>query len=54
MNPMLFILPIIFVFMFCLLSYGDSLDRRHSEFEAKYCPEMLQVDSKYCKPIEGK
>ena len=29
-------------------------EKNNAEFEAKNCPEMLQVDSKLCKPIEGK
>ncbi len=29
-------------------------EKKNAEFEAKNCPDMLQVDSKYCKPIEDK
>lgn len=25
---------------------------KNAEFEAKNCPHMLQIDSKYCKPSE--
>lgn len=28
-------------------------EKKNAEFEAENCPDMLQVDSKYCKPTEG-
>ncbi len=35
-------------------NFEETAIRENAEFEAKNCPHMLQVDSKYCKPIEDK
>ena len=36
-----------------LFALGSLHTKENAEFEAKNCPHMLQVDSKYCKPMEG-
>lgn len=56
MNPIIpvFVIALIFIVItpfFKTFEYREF--RENAEFEAKNCPEMLRVDSKYCKAIEG-
>ena len=56
MNPFLIIIALL-LSLAISLPFVKSVDLRsqkdNAEFEAINCPEMLKLDSKYCKPIEG-
>jgi len=51
---MFFVLPLIVVALVSASILDDKNIQKNAEFEATNCPEMLQVDSKYCKPIGDK
>ncbi len=40
------------IIIFALWSNWE--EKKNAEFEAKNCPQMLQVDSEYCKPTGDK
>ncbi|GAA0324951.1 hypothetical protein [Psychrobacter aestuarii] len=42
---------IVALLLVAFLSFSEEKD--NAEFEAKNCPEMLQVDSKYCKKTDN-
>lgn len=43
------------IFALALLVNFDAENRKESaEFEAKNCPEMLKIESEFCKPLEDK
>lgn len=54
MNPINLIFGLM-LFLILSLPFIDHFDsketKNNAEFEAIHCPEMLQIDSKYCKPI---
>lgn len=55
MNPIPLILVALFlVIFFSTEFFTDRYTKQNAEFEAKNCPQMLQVDSQYCKPVEVK
>lgn len=57
MNPITLIAGLMLLLILSLpfLKHFDSKEtKNNAEFEAKNCPQMLQVDSEYCKPLEGK
>lgn len=54
MNPIPLIMAALFLAMVFSVESFNYLDtKQNAEFEAKNCPEMLQVDSSYCKPTKG-
>lgn len=53
MESILSILALCLAVFFSTILILDKEVKDNSEFEAKNCPAMLQVDSEYCKPRES-